>query len=268
MSNNIEPFSSNIFSTGNRFIVTDKTTDGTFGPGTIGIISYVKGVDTYCTNVVYLSTVVLKRGKTGKIRLDTEQVSAPIFNFGNMAASDIMPDKKRKRYIYIKPEIPKEIEYTIFDMSNIDYLGWALSWIRYLYQLLQYTKPFGIWPAKNSNIMNRMLEIDRIWKENEGYAIEEYCNKTSRKKFTEHMRIMESTLVNCSLSYMLKIAEIEVQAIKYLIRCNENKTKKICENKLLEVTLNTFIEKHASLKLLKSKNSSLLKNGNKIMPLF
>ena len=44
----------NIFTTGRKFVVTDETVDGVFGPGTTGMMSYIKGVDTTCPNVLYL----------------------------------------------------------------------------------------------------------------------------------------------------------------------------------------------------------------------
>jgi hypothetical protein len=39
----IIPMRSQIFNTGTKFVVTDDSVDGTFGSGTTGFVSYVKG---------------------------------------------------------------------------------------------------------------------------------------------------------------------------------------------------------------------------------
>ena len=239
--------SSNILSTGSKFTVNDKISEGIFGVGTTGIIGYVKGVDVECANIVYLQTVILKRGKQGKSRLDVELISIPIFN------SDIIFDEKRKHHVNIEPY--SSPLHTIHDMTDLEYLGWALSWASYLNQLSRYTKPFSIWPIKNKNIMNKMLNASDYWKEDPVYLNESYSNFNARERFIKQMRIMELTLTTCSLSYMLKVAKLEVQAVKYLITHNSNKTKK----NELSATHTFFTKKYTNLKLLKEKNTTPVK---------
>lgn len=255
--NDKQSLSSNILSTGNRFVVTEKTVDGTFRPGTTGIISYIKGIDTSCSNVVYLTAIVLKRGKTGKPRMDLEQVSTPIFNFEVKESSGMMPDKKRKRYIFTEPDIQKY--RTIHEMGCLDFLGWALAWSLYLQKLSKCTKPFCIWPRKSSHIMNKMLNISSFWYENPEYTIEDFCSFLQREKFIKQMRILDSTLVNCSLSYMIKVTESEVNAADYLIQHN-NKAK-IYDDKILHDTYALFRKKHKNLRALDRRNKLLLKEG-------
>lgn len=244
--------SSNILSTGSKFTVTNRIPDGVFGNGTTGIVSHVKGVDTEYTNIVYLQTVILKRGKQGKSRLDIELISIPIFSFDNMNSFTIMPNEKRKHYV--DTELCPFSLYNVYEMSDLDYLGWALSWARYLNQLSRYTKPFNIWPTKHKNIMNKMLNASDYWKEDSIYLSEEYGSADKREEFIKQMRIMELTLTACSLSYMLKIAKIEVEAIRYLITHNCSKTKIGNKNKL-SATHNFFMKKYTNLKLLKEKST-------------
>ena len=256
---NKQLLSSNILSTGNKFVATEKTADGTFRPGTTGIISYIKGIDTGCSNVVYLTAVILKRGKTGKSRIDLEQVSTPIFSFETMDSSGIMPDKKRKRYIFTEPA--PQTYRTIYEMEGLDFLGWALAWTLYLQKLSKCTKPFCIWPRKSGDIMNRMLNISSFWYENAEYAIEDFCSSKKREKFINRMRTLESTLVNCSLSYMIKVTESEVNAADYLIHYNNR--AEVCNMEALYTTYNIFKEKHKNLIALDRRNKSALKKGIK-----
>lgn len=252
-----QSLSSNILSTGNKFVVTEKTVDGTFRPGTIGVISYIKGIDTGCSNVVYLTAVVLKRGKTGKPRIDLEQVSTPIFSFETMDSSGIMPDKKRKRYIFTEPA--PQTYRTIYEMEGLEFLGWSLAWVLYLRKLSKCTKPFCIWPRKNGDLMNKMLNISSFWYENAEYTVEDFCSPLQREKFINRMRTLESTLVNCSLSYMIKVTESEVNAADYLIHYNNK--EKVYNEEVLYNTYNFFKEKHKNLKALDRRNKSASKKG-------
>lgn len=244
-----ELLSSNILSTGNKFVVAKKTVDGTFRAGTTGIISYIEGIDTECANVVFLLAVILKRGKTGKQRIDLEKISTPIFNFKKMDSVSIMPNKERKRYIYTEPT--HKIYRNIHDMGNLEYLGWAFAWVLYLQKLSKCTKPFCIWPKKENHILNRMLKISSFWEENADYVIEDFCNKKKRESFTKNMRIIESTLSQCSLSYMVKVAESEVNASEYLIR--HNKKAELCNTEVLNETYGSFMKKYKNLVTLNKK---------------
>lgn len=259
-----QSLSSNILYTGNKFVVTEKTVDGTFRPGTTGIVSYIKGIDTGCSNVVYLTAVILKRGKTGKSRIDLEQVSTPIFSFKTMDSSEVMPDKKRKRYIFAEPDV--QIYRTVHEMESLEFLGWASAWALYLQKLSKCTKPFCIWPKKSGDLMNKMLNISSYWYENAKYTIEDFCSHQQRDRFVKQMRTLESTLINCSLSYMIKVTESEVHAADYLIHYN-NKAK-ICNEEVLYNTYNLFKEKNKNLIALDRRNRSTLKKGVKTISPF
>ena len=257
MDNTIQPLSSNILSTGNRFIITNKTTDGTFGPGTIGIMSYVKGVDVMCENVAHLHVIILKRGKNGIPRLDMGSILVPIFNFKNIDSSTIMPDKKQKYYVYIEPKaIPF---HTVKEMPDLDYVGWCLSWTCFLYKLSRRgAHPFSIWPTNSKNIINYVFNTPSFWKEDPKHVFKTLCSNVKREEFIERMRIIETTLCNHSLSYMLKVSLLEIHAIEYLMKHNKDKIK-ICNKKILDKTRDVFMQKYFDLNALKMKEGVLLK---------
>ena len=170
-----------------------------------------------------------------------------------------MPNKKRQRYIFTEPGI--QTYHTIHEMEGLDFLGWALAWTLYLQKLSKCTKPFCIWPKKSSNIMNKMLNISSFWYENNEYTIEDFCSPLQREKFVKQMRTLESTLVNCSLSYMIKVTESEINAADYLIHYNNK--EKVCSEEALHATYKLFKEKYRNLKTLDRKNKPSLKKGVK-----
>ena len=114
--------------------------------------------------------------------------------------------------------------------------------------------------------MNKMLNISSFWYENSEYAIEDFCSLKQREKFVRQMRTLESTLVNCSLYYMIKVTESEVQAADYLMHYN-NKAK-VCSEEVLYNTYNFFRKKHKYLEALDRKNLSTLKKGVKTVSPF
>ena len=243
--------SSNILSTGNKFVVNSDIYDSTFGPGSLGIVSYVKGIDVKFANVVHLQVVTLRRGKQGKDRIDVDVISVPIFGFIGMISSKIMPDEKQKQYICTEP-VHSTIN-TIYNMTDLNYLGWALSWALYLYKLSRNTKPFCVWPKKNKNIMNKMLDMPSYWKDDPTYLIETYCSGDAREKFIKQMRIIEVSLVDTALIYMSKVVNLEVLAITNLMGYRK-RHQKICNKKMLDTTYKIFIEKRDNLELLRKKN--------------
>jgi hypothetical protein len=244
----IVPLVSKIFNTGTKFIVTDETKDSTFGPGTTGFIAYVKGHDQDYSNVIYLNTVILKRGKTGKRRIDNSELSTPIFDFKDDNLTKVMPDEKRRYYVHIEPVLP--CEGTIQDMSNMDFLGWAHAQAMYIHKLSTKAKHIMSWPRDIDHFLNRVLSINEYYGED---LNDELTNNAFREKFTKSIRILESTLVKGSLQYMIKVSDIERRAITDLCE------KGLGDPHVMEESLGLFTKKQNSLQTL------ALGHGNKEM---
>lgn len=237
----IIPITSQIFNTGTKFVVTDDTKDSTFGPGTTGFVSYVKGHDQDYSNVIYLHAVVLKRGKTGKRRLDNSELSTPIFDLKDENIHKVMPEEKRRYYVHIEPILP--CEDTIQNMSDIDFLGWAHSQTMYIHKLSTRAKHISSWPGDLDHFLNRILTINEYYSEDLG---DELFNPAFREKFAKSIRMLESTLVKCALSYMIKVADIERRAISDL--CSEGLN--IGNPDVMQETLLTFTKKLNALQTL------------------
>ncbi len=237
----IIPLTSQIFNTGTKFVVTDDTKDSTFGPGTTGFVSYVKGHDQDYSNVVYLNAVVLKRGKTGKKRLDNSELSTPIFDIKDGDISKVMPEEKRRYYVHIEPILP--CEDTIQNMSEIDFLGWAHAQTMYIHKLSTRAKHISSWPRDSDHFLNRILSLNEYYSEDLG---DELTSIAFREKFAKSIRMIESTLVKCALLYMIKVSDLERRAIADLCSAGLN----IGEPKMMEETLSMFTKKQTALQTL------------------
>ena len=253
----VQALRSQIFSTGTKFVVSDITKDGSFGPGTTGFASFVKGRDQDYMNVAYLRCAITKRGKTGRARLDMGELSTPIFDFEDEELPKIMPDEKRRYYVHIEPVLPTP--RVIQEMPEIDFLAWAMANTNYIHKLSGRAKHVNTWPQDNNDLLNRFLHINNYFSEDPGYAKEEYANNQMRKNFVSRIRIMESTLVRCALSYMTKVAEIEELAIRDIMLRDTNIGKK----SVIKATHDSFSNKKTSLQALETMHGKITKKGTK-----
>jgi hypothetical protein len=230
---------SQAFSTGTKFIVTEKTKDNTFGPGTTGFISYIKGVDQDFRNVIHYRFVAIKRGKTGKERLEICDMSTPVFDIESEKMSEMMPDEKRKYFVHVEPLVkPLHVN----EMTSIDFLGWALAYTKFVRKLSSRAKEFNPWPG-GGDLLDTFLHIENEYADDPESVRETYTTIPIKKQIISKLRIMESTLMKCSLSYMQKVAEIESTAANTIHKLGAKDVGK----EIVEDTMKFYGAKHTAL---------------------
>lgn len=219
-------FFSNMLATGAKFIVDDKTNDTAFGPGTTGFISYVKGTDSDYENVFFAVCSIIRRGKTGKTRMDKGELSMPIFDVESIIEKEkivdnpviienirqIMPNEKRKYYVHIESLSNNR---NILEMSQEDYLGWLLAYSMYLKKLSTKAKYLRVW-LKDNNIVDAATNIPIYWGEDQKNCIEVFCPEEQRLKMITELRRFELTYRQSALSYLKRISEIEKSAVNFI----------------------------------------------------
>lgn len=238
---------SQIFNTGTKFNVTEDSVDGTFGPGTTGFISYVKGRDRDYPNVVFIEVTIIKRGKNGKERFDSAEISTPIFDFKNEHIEKYLPSEHRCHYVHISQH--SNMSNNVNQMSDIDYLGWANAYTKYLYKLSCRTGRIPVWPNENENLLNKILYLSEYFVEDPNGAKIIYTNHDIRKVFVRSIRIIESTLIRRCLSYMSKVAQIESNAIMTVLKLT-TKDAPIGPKAILKTMETLSLEKSKSLEFL------------------
>lgn len=244
----IVSLTSQIFNTGTKFVVTDDTTDSTLGPGTVGFISYVKGHDQDYTNVVYLNTVIIKRGRTGKKRISNNELSTPIFDFKDDNLTKVMPEEKRRYYVHIEPLVSNN--NAIQNMSDIDFLGWSHAQTRYIQKLSTRAKHIAVWPADQEHFLNKILNINENYDDDMDDSL---TNSLFREKFSRNIRMLESTLVKSALLYMCKVSELERRAITDLYQEGLN----IGDPVVMEETIHMFKKKKDALQVLTTNHGNI-----------
>lgn len=249
---------SQIFRVGTKFIVTENTKDSLFGPGTMGYISFVKGRDQDFSNVVYLKTVMIRRGKTGKERLDSSEISTPIFELDGIG--NIMPDEARRYYVHISPLPTDYMDVT--EMQDIEFLGWMYANTLYINKLNTKAKYNSLWPGEYDNVLNKILRINEGYLENPESIKAEYNDAHYRAEIIDQIRSMESSLVRCAVAYLYRVANMEFNAAYDLQEINTEglydmkKTSDFYENKKNKLcSLSNIHGSKEAVSILKGKDS-------------
>lgn len=224
---------SQLFHHGTKFIVTDNSEDGTYGPGTMGFISHVKGYDQDFPNVAYLIATIIRRGKTGKARIDQAELSTPIFDIEHEVLKENMPDEKRRFYVHIEGS---KLIHHVNDMEDIDFVGYAFAVALFLFKLGSRAKHFKPWPQSNNSPLNVALHAAEMWSESEAHTLQVMNSGNFREIFMQRARLMESTLVKPSLTYMARVAALEEEAAKQLAKLGSKKNP-IVKTEILSATI-------------------------------
>lgn len=244
-----------LFHHGTKFVVTNRSEDGTYGPGTTGFVSFIKGFDQDFPNVAYVVCSVIRRGKGGKPRLERGEISVPIYDAKNKTLAENMPDEKRKFYVHIAAD--NDI-CEVTDMKDIDFLGWAYATSMFVFKLGSRSKHFKPWPKSNSHILNMALHLDDMWGEDPDHAIESFRHAAVRRDFAMRLRTIESTLVKPSLAYMAKVVGLEKAAMAQLLKIH-NKKNPITAKTTLTRTMTTVIGRKEKLDKLSKRLNPLKK---------
>jgi hypothetical protein len=248
-----EVLKSQIFQTGTKFVVSPESEDSVLGAGSVGFMSYVKGRDQDYGNVVYLSFVNTQRGKSGKPRLEAQDLSTPVFILDDKERNSILPDTKRK--LFVAGIEPVEFKTnTVMDMTDMDFLGWAFASVRFLRKLNTRSRRISAWPEEDV-LLDGFVRLDQHFTEDPDFTRQNFTNPGMRKAFVEKIRVIESTLTKCSLSYASRVAEIEEHAAKTI----RSSKLKIASEKVITNTLQFYGNKRKGLSTLYS-----LKGGGSV----
>ena len=253
---------SKLVAPGTKFIVTSDIKDSTFGPGTIGIMSYIIKKDANFENVAHAYVTIIRRGKGGMDRVNHNQISFPIFFDKRMLEhEDYLPIEK-KYHVNIET-----IDYEMLNLLKIkplDFLGWADAYTSYIRHIINSmaTMSKGIWPSNPNHVVNEARRIIVLYDEDKKAAEKYYANDKWRKKFIIETRRMESALIRCVLKYKQLVSSITKNAADF-IKFTNNDYYKVADEKETERTIKFCDEKNRFIeRMIKEKDKCAEKSKN------
>jgi len=188
--------------------------DGTFLPETLGFISYWKPSGNG-SNIAAYQTVVLRRGKSGRPRLDWNTILTPYYHEQNSITRLMGIDCQ---YNVIME--PISIEQNILKMTDADFLGWIVSKNLYLHNLATngYSKnpSNSPWPQSKTHILNRLRNLIRAFGNDPDHVREEFRHASKRVECITALREMESILLHSSTIYNMEIIKRRKSALMNL----------------------------------------------------
>ena len=218
MSSNKEVLQSCLFEAGAKFSVSEIVKDNTLGPGSLGFVSYVEGLDESYQNLAKVLVTIVRRGKSGKERLNVNTIYVPIFHFESENFAKLMPDSTRKYYVHIEREIPSA--YSVMDLSDVDFVGWASAMVLRLKKMNESCR-HKKWPEDKGNPLNQMKRALDHFDEDPESNMQKLASPEFRIAFTDECRRKESAMVKMQLDFDLKKLEAELNAAEFLLFTNK-----------------------------------------------
>ena len=207
---------------GAKFIVNKDVKENTFGPGTIGIMSYIKNADLDYENVAHVVAVIIRRGKGGIQRLNVNSMSIPVFANPKMLEHKNYLPVGRRHYVHIDPFPYKEGD--LLKVSALDFLGWSTAYMKYLYYLatsIARPKKSSIIPQDNGHplaIANRMPDY---FDSNRDETLDKFSEEKFRKSFIKISRAAEASLIKCVLMYQKMTTAIALNSANFMKYTND-----------------------------------------------
>lgn len=214
----------NLFRTGQKFVVVEPTTDSAYTAGSTGYMAFVEKQDNSFANVARVQAVIIRRGKGGKERIECLHLYFPIFRVDDKAFQKVMPEKGMRRG-YVHPEIEGPAILNVMDLSDIEYLGWAIACIKAMRWMVEKCKHHQ-WPSSQQHIFNKLGRVAEYFNadpENLGKIKNQLASPDSRVGFLAELRPAFASLVRVNLSEAVLVAEMLHTAAEFLEFTNSGK---------------------------------------------
>lgn len=216
---NKEILISNLLEPGTMFRMTDKAKDNTFSPGSLGFVSFTKGIDESYQNVARKSVIMIRRGKTGKPRLMAVTLSVPVFYVDHKSFDKLMPKAgSKKYYAHIERRLP--VNTDIMTLSALEFLGYAAAITRHLKYMSDQCR-HKRWPETNHHPINAIRRLPEHFDENPEVLMEKFGVDEFRDDFVIEARKMVSALARMRLKLDITQAETEINAAEFLLFTNK-----------------------------------------------
>jgi hypothetical protein len=212
----------------------DPTKDSSFGPGTRGIMSYVRGYDSEKNNVCYARFVALRRGKSGKMRMDFNELKFPIFVSTESDLSETFIDKEKKFFVFI--ESRPLICNNVIDLESHEFIGWSLAKVNFLAKVHRWVN-HNIWPKTKNNIINQIQRMPEVFEADPDQHLKRFEDVELRENLVDKIRQLECKMSRLILQHIIRVKEMEIKAIKTIISSKTGLKKELLEKAFSDRTL-------------------------------
>lgn len=239
----MELLQSGILDAGTKFMISNKIKNPSLIPGSIGFMSSLCGLDDSYQNVVSINTVLIRKGKTGKERIETCRLKIPVFTFDSEKFVKILPTiENRRNFVYIDKE--KNQHSNLMEVTSLNFLGWSVAMAHRL-RLMSSKCKHSKWPSSNKNPVNKIHRLPDFFEEDPEGHLNFYNNLEIRESFITEARSMYSSMVKIHLDMDESKVKCELNASEFLEFTNKGKflEKKGAKNEYKFTDDNGLIER-------------------------
>ena len=164
-----------------KFTITDQMITTKMLPGTEGFIAFVTSQGSYISTA---HTIITKKGKKGKPRIEKTEISVPIIWDPTVPTQDF--------FGYCSHMDLESSKTNVMDMDDLDFLGWASAYRYLLGHLSQNsTINYTIWTKSDDSAVR---ELYRQLGSRLEYKLELVSDKGFRQRFIDEIRSAASIL--------------------------------------------------------------------------
>jgi len=208
---------SNLYAPGTKFTVTPDVKENTFGPGSLGVMSYVTSGDNDYEDVANVAVIIIRRGKGGVPRINLNKLSIPVYSDKRMMDKDNYLPVGRRHYVHTEM-VPYSHE-DLLAIDSLDFLGWAAAYMKYLQYLasnIAKPKKQNIVPHDHNHVLAIIARLQEHFDHDRDAALENFATDMFRRAFTVEARRLESSLIKCVLVYKRKVANIALNSARFM----------------------------------------------------
>jgi len=223
---------------GTPFDINSLIKDSVFVPGTRGFISLIQGPDYKNPNIVFLKSVVVRRGVGGKDRINSNVLLCPIFKSDTIKDKSIMfpkeSDEVEYKYLVDLDEAPTKMLGDVTDkeyIGHIDFMGWLLSKALLLKALdsvvyeaineslgIHNGRQNNIWKPRNESLLSEFTHIveTQVVGDDLKSLFESFCTKGQRTSLVSELYSVEAKLSVPKIEYNKRAATVIAGAYKHI----------------------------------------------------
>jgi len=220
-----------ICTVGTPFIINDNLKDSTFSVGTTGFLGYILGPDHNNPNIVFQNTLITKRGKKGKRRLENGILLNPIYKFPGLPIEDIIP-KMPERKGFVDIDINDFETVGLINRCGDDFVAWLLARSNFAAELDEKSNfPQGhkiaqvlstsnrqvyVWP-KEGKLYTFRATAETMYNGGHEYQLaEEFLSINGKRLLLSELKQIEMLLTIPRLEYQRKVCNVLIDALEFI----------------------------------------------------
>lgn len=280
---------------GTHFTLGEDVKDGTFIPGSSGFMGFVLGAESSCPNVLFYKTLIVRKGKRGKDRLEHALLPSQIFKLPGVPADFLVPPNEGRKYFVdmVVTQTPTPlmvkfnanddaVSFVCDDLGMNGFVGCLKAKVMFLRELDKTTKAAkhplvekigesgtmqSVWPEKQSRLYTFEKNVESMYSgQNFNTIRDEFCTGQNMAKLFREIHSVEAALMIPLMEYHNKVETVAEKALVYIMdKLNSPEGKKLKNVKqlvtLVQDTMDAVAIRQSTIgKLIDSRMNCIYKN--------